>query len=55
MSFRRRFSREMKGGDDGLDNEIITVDLNRINPNVSKIFFFLNNVGAEDFSQNSIF
>lgn len=40
-----------KGGDDGLDNEIITVDLTRISPNVSKIFFFLNNVGKEDFSQ----
>jgi tellurium resistance protein TerZ len=39
------------GGDDGLDNEIITVDLNRIDAKVSKIFFFLNNVGAEDFSQ----
>lgn len=40
-----------KGGDDGLDNEVITVDLSKINPNVSKIFFFLNNVGSEDFSQ----
>ena len=40
-----------KGGDDGLDNEIITVDLSRINPNVNQIFFFLNNAGAEDFSQ----
>lgn len=39
------------GGDDGLDNEIITVDLTRINPNVSQIFFFLNNAGREDFSQ----
>jgi tellurium resistance protein TerZ len=39
------------GGDDGLDNEIITVDLNRINANVSQIFFFLNNAGKEDFSQ----
>jgi len=40
-----------KGGDDGIDNEIITVDLSRINPNVSQIFFFLNNAGNEDFSQ----
>lgn len=40
-----------KGGDDGIDNEIITVDLSKINPNVTKIFFFLNNVGKEDFSQ----
>lgn len=39
------------GGDDGLDNEIITVNLDRIAPNVSQIFFFLNNAGKEDFSQ----
>lgn len=39
------------GGDDGLDNEIITVDLSKIDPKVAKIFFFLNNVGEEDFSQ----
>ena len=38
-------------GDDGLDNEIITVDLQRVNPDVRQIFFFLNNVGNEDFSQ----
>ena len=38
-------------GDDGLDNEIITVDLQKINPNINQIFFFLNNVGREDFSQ----
>lgn len=30
------------GGDDGLDNEVISVDLNRVNSNVEKIFFFLN-------------
>ena len=45
---------DLKGdqnGDDGLDNEIITVDLNRVNPNVNQIFFFLNNCGREDFSQ----
>jgi tellurium resistance protein TerZ len=40
-----------KGGDDGLDNEIITVDLSRINSNITQIFFFLNNAGKEDFSQ----
>lgn len=40
-----------KGGDDGLDNEIITVDLTRINSNITQIFFFLNNAGKEDFSQ----
>ena len=31
-----------KGGDDGLDNEIITVDLTKVNPQIDKIFFFLN-------------
>jgi tellurium resistance protein TerZ len=40
-----------QGGDDGLDNEIITVDLSKINPEVTQIFFFLNNAGQEDFSQ----
>jgi tellurium resistance protein TerZ len=30
------------GGDDGLDNEIISVDLTRVNNQVEKIFFFLN-------------
>ncbi|GAB3510782.1 TerD family protein [Emticicia fontis] len=39
------------GGDDGLDNEIITVDLSKIGSNVAQIFFFLNNAGKEDFSQ----
>jgi tellurium resistance protein TerZ len=38
------------GGDDGLDNEVITVNLTAVEPNISQIFFFLNNVGAEDFS-----
>lgn len=38
-------------GDDGLDNEIITVDLQKISQNINRIFFFLNNVGKEDFSQ----
>ena len=40
-----------EGGDDGLDNEIITVNLDKINPDVEQIFFFLNNCGKEDFSQ----
>ncbi len=31
-----------KGGDDGLDNEIVTVDLTKVNPNVHQIFFFLD-------------
>jgi len=43
------------GGDDGLDNEIITVDLNKVNPVIEKIFFFINiylNPGqAHDFSK----
>lgn len=39
------------GGDDGLDNEIITVDLSRVDAKVNQIFFFLNNAGNEDFSQ----
>ncbi len=38
-------------GDDGLDNEIITVDLTKVDPNIHQIFFFLNNCGKEDFSQ----
>ena len=38
-------------GDDGLDNEIISVDLSRVDPDIDQIFFFLNNVGKEDFSQ----
>ncbi len=29
-------------GDDGLDNEIVTVDLNKVNPQITQIFFFLN-------------
>jgi tellurium resistance protein TerZ len=40
-----------KGGDDGLDNEIISVDLTRLDGKVQQVFFFLNNVGKEDFSQ----
>jgi|GEM_PF-39911 len=31
-----------KGGDDGLDNEIITVDLAKVNPAITQIFFFLD-------------
>jgi len=38
------------GGDDGLDNEIITVNLGLIPPSIGQIFFFLNNCGSEDFS-----
>lgn len=38
-------------GDDGLDNEIVTVDLTKVDQKICQIFFFLNNVGNEDFSQ----
>ncbi len=37
-------------GDDGLDNEIITVDLNRINSTVNSIVFFLNIYNNEDYA-----
>ncbi|MCH5225129.1 MAG: TerD family protein [Muribaculaceae bacterium] len=37
-------------GDDGLDNEIITVDLNRLNPNVNSIVFFLNVYNNNEYS-----
>jgi tellurium resistance protein TerZ len=37
------------GGDDGLDNEIISVDLTKMNPNVSKIAFVLNSFRGQDF------
>jgi tellurium resistance protein TerZ len=38
------------GGDDGLDNEVITVNLSQVPANVAQVFFFLNNCGQEDFS-----
>ena len=38
-----------QSGDDGLDNEIITVDLVRINPNVNSIVFFLNIYNNDDY------
>ncbi len=37
-----------KGGDDGLDNEIISVDLTRVSANTSQIFFFLNIYSPKD-------
>lgn len=37
-------------GDDGLDNEVITVDLDKIDSRAQQIIFFLNNVGREDFA-----
>lgn len=39
-----------QNGDDGLDNEIITVDLNRVNPNVNSIVFFLNIYNNNEYS-----
>lgn len=36
-------------GDDGLDNEVITVDLNRVPANVQKIAFVLNSFRGHDF------
>jgi len=37
-------------GDDGLDNEIITVDLERLPANVDSIVFFLNSYKKQDFA-----
>lgn len=37
------------GGDDGLDNEVITVNLSKLNPSVSKIAFVLNSFKGQDF------
>ena len=37
-------------GDDGLDNEIITVDLNRVSGNVNSIVFFLNIYNNNEYS-----
>ena len=37
-------------GDDGLDNEIITVDLNRVSSNVNSIVFFLNIYNNNEYS-----
>ncbi len=31
-----------QGGDDGLDNEIITVDLNKVHDSIDRIYFFIN-------------
>ena len=37
------------GGDDGLDNEVISVDLGKLDPPVSKIAFVLNSFRGQDF------
>jgi tellurium resistance protein TerZ len=39
-----------EGGDDGLDNEIVTVDLTRLQSNVEKIAVFLTSFRGQDFS-----
>lgn len=38
-------------GNDDMDNEIITVNLSRVDSKVQQIFFFLNNCGKGDFSE----
>ncbi len=37
-------------GDDGLDNEIITVDLTRVSPHINSIVFFLNIYNNNEYS-----
>jgi tellurium resistance protein TerZ len=37
------------GGDDGLDNEIITVDFSKLNPNTTSVAFMLNSFRGHDF------
>lgn len=37
------------GGDDGLDNEVITVDLSKVDSEVTKIAFVLNSFRGHDF------
>jgi tellurium resistance protein TerZ len=36
-------------GDDGLDNEVITVDFSKLNPNASYVAFFINSFRGQDF------
>jgi tellurium resistance protein TerZ len=38
------------GGDDGLDNEIVTVDLSKLQSNIEKIAVFLTSFRGQDFS-----
>lgn len=38
------------GADDGLDNEIITVNLDKVDPEISSIVFFLNIYNTDEFS-----
>lgn len=39
-----------QNGDDGLDNEIITVDLNKVDTNINSIVFFLNIYNNNEYS-----
>ncbi len=39
-----------EGGDDGLDNEIISINLNKLSSNVDKIVFILNSYRGQDFA-----
>lgn len=36
-------------GDDGFDNEVITVDFSRLNPSVNYVAFFINSFRGQDF------
>lgn len=37
-------------GDDGMDNEVITVDFSRLDPSVTSVAFFLNSFQGQDFA-----
>src|SRR4030095_5534735 len=36
-------------GDDGLDNEVITLDFGRLNPSAHHVAFFINSFRGQDF------
>lgn len=38
------------GADDGLDNEVIEINLRKVNPEVEQIVFYLNSYNGQDFS-----
>lgn len=38
-------------GDDGLDNEVITIDLKLVSPRVDKIYIYLNSYKGQDFGE----
>lgn len=38
-------------GDDGLDNEVITLDLSRLSPKASYVAFFVNSFQGQDFKE----